>query len=88
MNKVIKSPIYHVILDHNMMPKVEYQRPTRKFNEVKAGYENQLFEPSSRIEVAKNTFFFATPKLWNNIVTSKQANAPSVDAFKQHFKKK
>ena len=56
-------------------------------NEVKVGYENQLVELSGKIEVANNTFFFATPKLWNNSITAKQANAQSFDAFKRHFKK-
>ena len=77
----------HVILDSTMMPRAEHQQPTRKCNEVKVGYENQLAEPSCSIEVAQKTFFFATPKLWNNSVSTKQAKAPSVDAFKLHFKK-
>ena len=77
----------HVILDSKMMPRVENQQPTRKCNEVKVGFQNQLAEPSCSIEVAQKTFFFATPKLWNNTVSPNQANAPSVDAFKQHLKK-
>ena len=77
----------HVILDPEMMPKVQYQRPYRKCNEEKVGYQNQLVEPSCTIEGVKNTFFFATPKLWNESVSSVQANAPSVDAFKHHFRK-
>ena len=77
----------HVILDPEMMPRANYQRPTRKCNEVKVGYENQLVEPSSRTDIAENTFFFAAPKIWNNSVSSLQANAPSVEAFKCHFKK-
>ena len=77
----------HVILAPEMMPRVEYQRPYRQCNEDRVGYQNKLVEPSSRTDVAKNTFFFATPKLWNNCISSEQANAPSVDAFKHHFKK-
>ena len=77
----------HVILESNMLPKTNFQQPSRKCNEVKVGLENQLDEPTSSIEIAQKTFFFATPKLWNNSVSPKQANAPSVDAFKHHFKK-
>ena len=78
----------HVILDSEMLPKMQYQRPTRICNETKVGYENQLVEPTSTLDVAKTTFFFATPNIWNNCVSSLQAEAPSVDAFKQHFKRK
>ena len=69
------------------MPRVDYQRPYRQCNAVKVGYQNQLVEPHCRIGVSKNTFFFATPELWNNSVPSKQANAPSVEACKQHIRK-
>ena len=37
--------------------------------------------------VVNATFFFGTPKIWNDKVSSLQATAPSVDAFKQHFKR-
>lgn len=37
--------------------------------------------------VVNATFFFGTPKIWNEKVSSLQATAPSVDAFKQHFKR-
>ena len=43
-----------VILDPKMLPKVNFQQPHRKCNEVKVGNLNQLVEPSSRIEVALN----------------------------------
>ena len=77
----------HVILDPKMMPRIEYQRLYRKCNETKVGYQNQLIEPPCTIEVAQKTLFFSTPNLWNNGVSSLQANAPSVEAFKHHFKK-
>ena len=77
-----------VILDPETMPKLEFQRLSRKCNESKVGYLNQLVEPPCSIEVAQKTFFFATPKLWNDSVSPLQANAPSVEAFKQHLKKK
>ena len=76
--KIIKG---HVILDHEMMPKYEYQHLSRKCNETKVRYQNQLAEPPCTIEVAQKTFFFSTPKLWNNNVSALQANAPSVEAI-------
>ena len=78
----------HVKLDPKMIPRLEYQRLSRKCNEAKVGFQNQLNEPPCTIEVAQKTFFFETPKLWNDRVSPLQANAPSVEAFKQHFKKK
>ena len=78
----------HVILDSKMMPQFENQQPNRKCNEANVGYTNQLHEPTSKLDIVKPTFFFATPKLWNHSIMPKQANAPSVEAFKQHFKKK
>ena len=77
----------HLILDSNSMPKAEYQRPNRKCNEMKVGYENQLVEPPWNTDVAKHTFFYAAPLLWNTTVSASQANAPSVDAFKENLKK-
>ena len=77
----------HVILDAEMMPKFKNLQPTRKCNEANVGYQNQLAEPESKIDVTKSTFFYATPKLWNNRITPNQAQAPSIDAFKHHFKK-
>ena len=77
-----------VILDSSLLPKVTNQRPTRTCNQVKVGHENQLIEPQSRLDVVKSTFIYAAPQLWDNQVTPLQAKAPSVDAFKKHFKKK
>ena len=48
--------------------------------------ENQLLEPHARIKTVENTFFYQVPKLWNRIVTKPQAAAPSIEAFKNHFK--
>ena len=78
----------HVILEQSLMPKLKYQRPMRQCNGVKVGSANQLVEPQSRLDVTGSTFFFATPKLWNNLVTPSQANAPSVDAFKNQLKRR
>ena len=69
-----------------MLPKMKSKQPFRKCNSVKVGLENQLDETISTLDVVSTTFFYETPKLWNNMVTPAQANAPSVDAFKHHFK--
>ena len=76
-----------VILEPTMMPKLSLYQPMRQCNEAKVGINNQLLEPHARLDVTSYTFFFAAPKLWNNYISSEQANAPSVDAFQQHFKK-
>ena len=74
-----------VILEPSMLPKNILKQPTRQCNEVKVGAKNQLLEPQSRLDVTGHTFFYATPKLWNNSVTPNQANAPSIDAFRIYF---
>ena len=56
-------------------------------NTTKVGFKNQLFEPQARLDVVDNTFFYATPKLWNQNISQPQASANSVDKFKNHFKK-
>ena len=76
----------HVILDAEMLPKFYSERPSRKCNNVNVGPKNQLLEQKSRLDVTERTFFYETPKLWNRLVTPLQANAPSIDAFKKHFK--
>ena len=75
-----------VILEQNMLPKMKFQRLRRQCNESRVGAQNQLVEPQPRLDVTASTFFYSIPKIWNNSVTPKQANAPSVDAFKTHFK--
>ena len=74
-----------VILEPTMLPKMKSFCPTRQCNGPRVGVENQLMEPQPRLDVTASTFFFSTPKIWNNLVTPKQANAPSADAFKTHF---
>ena len=76
-----------LILKPNMLPKAHHQRPTRECNNVKVGPENEIEEPEWRLDIARKTFFFSTPKLWNDTISSSQANAPSVEAFKRHFNK-
>ena len=70
-----------------MLPKAQVKQTSRRGNEAKVGAKNQLAETVSRLDVTGHTFFYSTPYLWNNIVTPTQANAPSIDAFKEHFKK-
>ena len=48
----------HVILDPNLMPKLQYQRLSRKCNDVKVGYKNLLIEPPCAKDVVLKTFFF------------------------------
>ena len=77
----------HVILKPNLLPKFIYKRNQRVCNLSKVGIENQLMEPQSRLKLTETTFFYSIPKIWNQMVTPSQAKAPSVDAFKQHFKR-
>ena len=77
-----------VILPPELLPRVASTRPPRKCAEPLVGVSNQLVEPLSRTEIVGKTFFFSAPKLWNDYVTSSQANAPSVDAFKEQIFKK
>ena len=72
-----------VILESDLLPRSQSKQPMRQCNEIK----NQLFEPPSRLDVIGDTFFYATPKLWNSNVTIEQANAPSIDTFRRYFKK-
>ena len=53
----------HLILEPNMMPKFQNQRPQRECNGVKVGSNNKLFEPQSRLEVIGSTFFYETLSL-------------------------
>ena len=75
-----------VILDQEMLPKLN-QRLFRNCNAPNVGMKNQLFEPQPRLLVSGKTYFYDVPKLWNSLVSPTQANASSVEAFQQHFKK-
>ena len=81
--KVLKG---HVILDADLLPKKNYNRPIRECNNVKVGPKHELTEPYPRLDVAGSTFLYATPKLWNDNVSPSQANAPSINSFKRHLK--
>ena len=82
--KILKG---HVILEPDLLPKMQFQRPLRGCNQVKVGSANQLVEPEHRLEMSGKTFFYDTPKMWNNSISPSQSNAPSVEAFKARFKK-
>ena len=77
----------HVILEPQMLPKVNNTRPQRNCNNIKVGFQNQLFEPQSRLDITSNTFVYAAPKLWNRNISSQQAKARTIDKFKEYFKK-
>ena len=76
----------YVILESDMLPKSKSKQPFRKCKGIKFP-EYQLIETFSTIDNAQSTFFYAIPKLWNETVTEALANAPSIDAFKNHLKK-
>ena len=80
-NKIILGPEY--------LPKTieQTKRPSRKCNMSTVVPEYHLVEPISQLKVSKSTFFYATPKLWNDNVSQKHAKAPSVDSFKKYFEK-
>lgn len=80
--KILNS---QVIIPPESLPRVATTRPSRKCAEPQVGVMNQLIEPLPRTNIISKTFFFSAPKLWNELVTSSQANAPSVDAFKRHI---
>ena len=77
----------NLILEPNMLPKATNNGKQRKCNETKVGIENQLLEPVPKLLTSSKTFFYSIPKLWNQMISPSQAKAPSVDAFKQHFKR-
>ena len=76
----------YVILESNMLPKVTNTGRQRQCNVPRVGIENQLIEPTAGLKTTSKTFFYSIPKLWNQLVTPVQAKAPSVEAFKEHFK--
>ena len=76
-----------VIISSDTLPRVSLNRP-RKCNEVKVGLQNQLVVTESRLNTTGETFYYAAPRLWNTTVSSSQAAAPSVNAFKHSFVRK
>ena len=51
----------NVILEPNLLPKVNLQRPERNCKNITVGRQNQLVEPQARLDIVKCTFFYATP---------------------------
>ena len=77
----------NLILEPNMQPKSVNNGKQRKCNGKNVGIDNELFEPVPKLQASGKTFFYSIPKLWNQMIIPSQAKAPSVDAFKQHFKR-
>ena len=77
-----------VIIPPSSLPKATVTRPARKCTASLVGSAHQLLERPSKLNNPSRTFFYCAPKLWNSRVTPAQAEAPSTDAFKQHFCKK
>ena len=77
----------HVILEANLLPKIRMKPTQRKCNAPNVGIDNKLIEPSARLQTTEKTFFYSIQKIWNERVTSAQASAPSVEAFRAHFKR-
>ena len=71
-----------VILEPEMQPKLNFQRPLRQCNTATVGPENQMVEPKSRLQITDSTFSFFIPKLWNNRITPSQAKAANIEKFK------
>ena len=86
LNMAYKIINGYVILESNMLPKVKNTGRQRQCNAPSVGIENQLIEPTAGLKTTSKTFFYSIPKLWNQLVTPAQAKAPSVEAFKEHFK--
>ena len=77
----------HIILEPNMLTKRHNQHPERNCKGIKVGVQNQLLEKQAKLDIIQHTFFYATPHLWNNNVTPKQATSTSVETFQRYFKK-
>ena len=74
-----------VIIQPETVPGATKKTTARKCNEKKVGTQNELFEPPTQIINSGKTFFYMGPRLWNNLVTPAQADAPSLEAFQKHF---
>ena len=86
MTMVYKILNDHVIISSASLPSyLTNNRSSRRCTEPKVGDSNRLEEPLSRKNNSGKTFFFSAPKLWNESVSATQANAPSVESFKNHL---
>ena len=68
----------HVILEANLLPKSRIKPTHRKCNAANVGIDNELIEPTARLQCTEKTFFYSIEKLRNEKITSVQASAPSV----------
>ena len=75
----------HWILPPDCLPKDSNTRKTRLCNEVLVGPKHKLLEPDSRLSTTANTFFFCVPHLWNTRVQPAQADATSIENFRNYF---
>ena len=73
-----------VIIPPSSLPQATI-RSARKSKESLVGSAHQLLERPFKFENASKTFFYSAPRMWNASVTTAQAEAPSIDAFKRHF---
>ena len=86
MNTVFKIIHGDLIIPPDILPKVKSANPFRTCNVAGVGLDHQLYEPVPRILTVEKTFFYSAPRLWNRFVSPQQANAPSIEAFKSHFR--
>ena len=71
----------HSILTPNCLPKKRQTCLTIKNIRQKSLLE----ETHSMLVIAQKTLFYSVPILWNNLVSTKQAMAPSIEGFKKYF---
>lgn len=83
----IYGAIHFIQVIFSAMEQIYKQKNSERLQFGKVGIENQLLEPQARLKSNQNTLFYSIPKIWNQKVTPEQAKVPSVDAFKQHFKR-
>ena len=77
MTMVYKILNGHVIIYSESLPSyATNNRSSRRCTEPQVGDSNRLQEPLSRKNNTGKTFFYSSPKLWNEIVPETQANAP------------
>ena len=76
-----------VILPPDVLPRAVSCR-ARSCNEPNVGEVNKLHEPRARLITTGRTFVYSAPRLWNEKVTPAQANAKTLESFKDYFSTK
>ena len=76
-----------VILPPDVLPRATSSR-ARSCNEPNVGAANKLYVPRARLLTTNRTFYYSAPRLWNEKVTSAQANAKTLESFKDYFASK